>query len=54
MVCPQCGSRDVVATADVEHGIHFCECDRCGHGWTEKYDPASTPKVNKGDENNAG
>lgn len=53
MICPECGSRDVVAMADIKNEIHLCECDRCEHAWTEKYDPASTPKVSKGEVKNA-
>jgi len=44
MICPICGSRDVIASADVDHQVHFCECQNCLHHWSEPYDPASIPK----------
>jgi Zn ribbon nucleic-acid-binding protein len=47
MICPQCGSRDIVARSDVAKGIHFCECDRCGYGWIEKYDSTNQIKEEK-------
>ena len=53
MICPQCGPRDVVASSNAERGVHFCECDNCGHHWEEPYDPTNTIKPTERKETDA-
>ena len=39
MICPRCGSRDVLDSRDAKRKEISCECQRCNYEWTEWYDP---------------
>lgn len=39
MICPNCGSRDVVDNRIPEQGIIQAECQHCRHEWEERYNP---------------
>jgi len=42
MICPRCGSRDVLFSSNVDKEIHYCGCESCGYQWEEGYDPFSS------------
>ena len=42
MKCPRCGSQDVEDTRDSKTEEIYCECENCGHQWTQSYDPNPT------------
>lgn len=40
MICPKCGSRDVLDSRNPQKKEISCECQNCGHQWREGYDPS--------------
>lgn len=44
MVCPRCGSRDVLSSSNPKLKIVDCECQRCGNEWLQDYDPSNKPE----------
>ena len=43
MVCPHCGSRDVLDSRNSEKKLISAECQRCQRTWNESYDPEWKP-----------
>lgn len=39
MICPRCGSRDVVDNRLPDEKIIEAECLNCQHEWKQKYEP---------------
>ena len=41
MICPKCGSRDVIDWREIikGKGIAHAECQRCTNEWVDEYDP---------------
>ena len=31
MICPECGSRDVLNSSNAEKKERYCECQNCGY-----------------------
>jgi len=39
MICPECGSRDVIDSRDSKRRIITAECQHCLNEWEQGYDP---------------
>jgi len=49
MICPRCGSRDVLdyRTVDGVVGVIYAECQHCRNVWEEQYDPFVYSKIER-------
>jgi len=54
MICPKCGSRDVLDTSDADRGIRYCGCENCGHQWSQRYDYTSASVQYPGEKKSEG